>query len=477
MKETDLYKAAASVVRALHEAGHEAFFAGGCVRDLVMGAAPADIDIATSATPDEVTALFPGAILVGAQFGVVIVRRDGRQFEVATFRADETYEDGRHPTAVRFTDAEHDVRRRDFTINGMFFDPVRETVIDTVGGRADIERKVVRAIGDPAARFAEDRLRMLRAVRFAARLAFEIEPATAAAIRAHAGQITDVSWERIGQELERQLVDPSRARALRLMDDLDLLDPILPEIAALKGVVQGKRFHPEGDAFDHTVLVMARLRVPPLPPRERAGARVEDRGLEQGRPSPPPSPPGGEGGRAAAMPWPLVLGALLHDIGKAPTFVERDGRITFYEHDVVGEAMARQVCHRLRQSRRTTETVAWLVRRHMAFLHVREMRPVTLKRLMRHEHFPLLLEVFRADALASGGDVSAYESVAAAYRDFLNEPPPTEPLVTGHDLIAMGLEPGPEFGRILQEIEDAHLEGRVTTRDEALALARRLAGG
>jgi poly(A) polymerase len=437
MEKMELRAAATEVVRDLHEAGHQAFFVGGCVRDLVMGVEPQDIDIATSATPEAVTALFPGSLLVGAAFGVVIVLRGGHMFEVATFRADHGYVDGRHPTAVSFTDAEGDVRRRDFTINGMLFDPETGAVVDCVGGRADIERHLVRAIGDPEARFGEDRLRMLRAVRFAARLGFSIDPATAAAIRTHAPAVTQVSWERIGQELERILTHTTRATALRLLDDLGLLAPILPEVVALKDVRQGKQHHPEGDAFDHTLLAVSFLR---------------------------------------DASWPLVLGTLLHDIGKAPTLAERDGRITFYEHNVVGEQMALTVCTRLRQSRRVTETVTWLVRRHMGFLHVREMRRATLKRLMREEHFPLLLELYRVDALASGGDLAAYQFVTEAYAAFRNDTTASRPapLVTGRDLIALGLPPGPEFGRILMAVEDERLEGRIRTRDEALALARRL---
>lgn len=423
------------VVRTLREAGHEALLAGGCVRDLLLGRIPKDYDVATSARPDEVLALWPKALTVGAAFGVVIVTEGAVQTEVATFRAESGYSDGRRPDAVRFTDAQEDARRRDFSINGMFLDPASGEVLDFIGGRADLDAGLIRAIGDPAQRFAEDHLRMLRAVRFAAELGFEIEAETAAAIASLADRIAEVSGERVRDELSRILTasPEGRRRGLERADELGLLSVVLPETAALKGTDQPATVHPEGDVFVHTLLCIEKLREPTFE---------------------------------------LALGALLHDVGKPRTFRMREGRMTFYRHQSVGERMARQVAARLRLSTLQRRRVAWLVKNHMLLMHADEMREAKLRRLFAHDGFEELAELYRADCLASGGTAEHYEQIMARYRALGEEEVHPEPLVTGHDLIALGAEPGPVFGQVLDRVYDAQLEGRVTTKEAALELAR-----
>jgi poly(A) polymerase len=425
------------VIRQLRGAGFEALLAGGCVRDRVLGRAPKDFDVATSARPAEVLALFPRALQVGAAFGVVIVCDGPTQVEVATFRAEGEYTDGRRPDAVTFTDARHDAQRRDFTINGMFLDPVGDTVVDYVGGRADLEARLIRAIGDPRRRFAEDHLRMLRAVRFAAELEFDIDPATADAIREMAPLVARVSGERVAAELARLLVaaPAGRRKALHLADELGLLAVILPEIEATKGVLQGPTVHPEGDVFVHTMLAVATLREPTFE---------------------------------------LALGMLLHDLGKARTALMRDGKWTFYGHEQLGEEMAREVCGRLRLSGAQTARITWLVRSHMKMMYVHEMRVSRLKRLMAEDGFEELAELWRADGLASGGTAEAYEALMARYRAMAQEEVKPRPLVTGADLIALGCVPGPLFREMLDELYDAQLEGRVAAKDDALDLARKI---
>lgn len=426
---------AESIIRRLREAGHEALLAGGCVRDMLLGRPPRDYDVATRARPDEILALYPKALTVGASFGVVIVADGPTQVEVATFRAESGYADGRHPDAVHFTDAREDARRRDFTINAMFFDPATGEVLDWTGGRADIEARLIRAVGDPRERFAEDHLRMLRAVRFAAELGFDLDPATAEAIRALAARITAVSGERVRDELARLLTAPpkGRRRGLELASNLGLVAVLLPEIKAMKGCAQGPDVHPEGDVWTHTCLAVEYLREPTFE---------------------------------------LTLGTVLHDVGKPPTFKMREGRMTFYGHPQVGTAITRAIARRLRLSRPQTERVAWLVEHHMRLIHVNEMREAKLKRLFAHDGFEELAELYRADCLASGGTAEEYESVMARYRALGREEVQPDPLITGRDLIEMGLAPGPAFGEILDKVYDAQLEGRARTRDEALALAR-----
>ncbi len=422
----------------LRRNGFEAYFAGGCVRDRLRGVPPKDYDIATNARPGAVQSLFPRHVAVGKAFGVIVVIGDEARVEVTTYRAEGAYSDGRHPDAVTFSDLETDVRRRDFTINGMMWDPETDRVIDLVGGRADLAAKVLRTIGDPAARFGEDRLRMLRAVRFACELGLAIDPTTAAAVRAAAPAIAPVSAERIREELKRILVAPGRETGLALLRDLGLLAVILPEVAALAGVPQPPEFHPEGDVFTHTALCLRHLERPT---------------------------------------WELALATLLHDIGKPGTLTVTD-RIRFNEHDREGAAEARAVCDRLKLSNDEKERVTWLVEKHMVFKDVQRMRTGTLKRLLGHPFFADLLAMHKADRLASRADLSNHDFCVAKLRELPADALRPKPILTGHDLMALGLTPGPRLGALLRELEDAQLEGTVTTREEALALARsRLGAG
>jgi len=437
MKEpTDCKRVATEIVRELQSRGYEAYFVGGGVRDMIRGEPPTDIDIATSATPDDVKSIFKHSKLVGAHFGVVIVVQDHVQVEVATFRADGDYADGRRPEKVTFTDAEGDVRRRDFTVNALLYDPITDEIIDRVGGRADIEAKVIRAIGEPRERFAEDHLRLLRAVRFAARLEFDIEPRTADAIRDLAEKIKLVSAERIAEEMKKILVNPGRERGIRLMEELGLLRHILPEVSDMVGVEQPPNLHPEGDLFEHVMLMLSHL---------------DD-----------PSPE-------------LAWGALLHDIGKPKTIVYED-RIRYPGHEAVGARLASDVCHRLRMSRESRDTIAYLVKRHMGFKDVQNMRLGTLKKFLGHPSFAELLALHRVDALASGGDLTYHDFCVQKIEELGEERVKPEPLITGHDLIELGLEPGPRFSQILSTIQDEQLDEKLTTREQALARARKLAG-
>ena len=425
----------------LAEAGHEAYLVGGCVRDIVLGREPSDYDVSTDATPERVVALFPGSLTVGAKFGVVVVVEQGIQVEVATFRSDISYSDGRHPDRVVYShSAADDVRRRDFTINGLLMDPRTGEVIDLVGGRADLDARLVRAIGDPELRFAEDKLRMLRAIRFAARFGFAIELTTFAAIRRLAPEISQVSAERVRDELTRLLTEGSARRGFELLDASGLLPAVLPEAARMKGVEQPPEFHPEGDVWIHTRIMLE--------------------------------------GLAAGGPETLAWGVLLHDVGKPPTFTPASGpgtRIRFDNHTEVGAAMAEAICRRLRFSNASTDQIVSLVRNHLRFIDVPRMRPATLKRFVRLPRFEEHLELHRLDCLSSHGKLDAYEFV----RRFLAETPPEEVrpprLVSGDDLKAFGLPPGPLFGKILAAVEEAQLEGRVKTREEALELLQTMA--
>ena len=428
---------AESVIARLRAAGHEALLAGGCVRDLLLGRPPKDYDVATSARPKQVQALFEKTVAVGAAFGVVVVIDGALQIEVATFRSDAGYTDGRRPDHVTFTDARHDALRRDFTINGLFLDPQSGEVIDHVGGRSDLEARIIRAIGQPRDRFAEDHLRMLRAVRFAADLGFCVESGTAAAVRELAPKVALVSGERVAAELERILtvLPAGRRRGLELMDSLGLMKVLLPEIDAMHGTMQGLPHHPEGDVFTHTILCVEFLREPTFE---------------------------------------LAMAGLLHDLGKPPTAAVREGRRTFYGHERVGEDLARQVCNRLRLSTLQTRRVTWLVRSHMKLMCCDEMREARLKRLFAEDGFEELAELWRADCLASGGTAEAYEDLMARYRALGREEVKPAPLVTGHDLIRMGLAPGPLFRQVLEQVYDAQLEGRATSKEDAVALARQI---
>ncbi len=429
-------ESARDLVQRLRAAGHVAYFAGGCVRDLVLGKEPKDFDIATDARPEEVQKIFRRTYAVGAHFGVIVVLENDWQFEVATFRSDGVYLDGRRPSDVHFSSPEEDAARRDFTINGMFFDPVANEVIDFVSGRADLEAKTIRAIGAPAQRFAEDRLRLLRAVRFATTLQFEIEPATWNALLAAAPSIGQISAERIREELVRIFLSPQRARGWDLLDASGLMRAILPELEAMKGCEQPPQFHPEGDVFRHTRLMLELL-------------------PEQ-------------------VSLPLVFSVLFHDIGKPPTaMVDETGRIRFNGHDRIGAEMTEAIMERLRFSRADIETTVEAVRQHMVFKDVPNMRVAKLKRFMARPHFEDELELHRVDCASSHQMLDNYEFLQGKREEFANEPIIPPPLLRGDDLIALGLKPGPRFGEILEAAETRQLEGELRNREEALAWVKR----
>ena len=424
---------ARSIVERLRAAGHAAYFVGGCVRDLLLGRVPKDFDVATAARPAELLSMFRGANNVGAHFGVVLVHEDGAQVEVATFRADLEYRDGRHPEGVRFeTEPREDVLRRDFTINALLLDPVTGEIMDFVGGRADLDAGVIRAIGDPLCRFREDHLRLLRAVRFAARLGFTIEPETFAAIRSLAPLIQSVSAERIRDEVVRILTEGGAKRGFELLDSTRLLREILPEIEALKGVEQPPEFHPEGDVWTHTLIMLDGLREPSIE---------------------------------------LSLGVLLHDVGKPATFRIAE-RIRFDGHVEKGVEIAHRLLTRLRFPQSTIDAAEALIANHMKFSEVMRMRESTLKRFMRVPEFDEHMELHRLDCLSSHGSLDNYEFLRRKRTGIPPEVLKPARLVTGRDLIEAGYKPGPGFGVVLDEIEDAQLEGRIATREDGLALAR-----
>ncbi|MBK1833878.1 CCA tRNA nucleotidyltransferase [Roseibacillus ishigakijimensis] len=434
----DLKQTARRVAHRLLEAGHETYFAGGCVRDQLLGQEPKDYDLATSATPDEVQALFKNTNAIGAHFGVILVKEKGHHLEVATFRHDGSYRDGRRPDSVTFTNAREDARRRDFTINGLFQHPLTGAIEDYVGGQEDLEKKVLRAIGDPAQRFQEDALRLLRAVRFAVRTGFTIEEVTWQAMQEHAPLLARISPERIRDEFSRILTDCHRAHGLQLLLDSGLLGHFLPEALPLVGCEQPPQWHPEGDVYNHTKIALDLL--------------PDDAPLE------------------------LCLGVLLHDIGKPPTYSwdEKDQRIRFSGHDAVGAEMSEEILRRLRYSNETIARVREMVARHMHFMHVQEMRTAKLKRFMARPTFPLELQLHKVDCESSNGFSDNYEFLRKKQEEFANEPIIPKPLVTGRDLIARGLQPGPEFGTILEEIQTRQLEGELKTREEGLRLLQQL---
>jgi putative nucleotidyltransferase with HDIG domain len=452
---------AISTVRTLRDHGQKAYFVGGCVRDLLLSREPADYDVATDATPEQVMAIFPEAYAVGAQFGVVLVpvpgdiasnvstekKNDGRDVagyvsakanlvEVTTFRSDVGYSDGRHPDQVVFTkDPREDVQRRDFTINGLLLDPISNEVLDYVGGRNDLEARIIRTIGNPEQRFGEDKLRMLRAVRFAARFDYTIEPSTLKAIQKLASQIHQVSHERVRDELTKMLTEGHARSAFLLLDQTGLLHQVLPEIEAMKGVEQPPQFHPEGDVFVHTLLLLEKLPHPCSPT--------------------------------------LAWGCLLHDVGKPPTFRVAPDRIRFDEHVEVGVRMAEEICRRLRFSNDATHQILALVDNHMRFADVQRMKDSTFKRFVRMPRFTEHLELHRIDCQASHGDLTLYNYT----RDKMAAMPAAairpSPLITGEDLIAAGYKPGPRFKEILTAVEDGQLEGRLHNREQAMALVAR----
>ena len=422
-----------SVIRRLREHGYQALLVGGCVRDLLLNREPKDYDVATDARPDRIVAMFPRAGLVGAQFGVVLVREEDAVIEVATFRSDLQYVDGRRPEGVRFESSpREDALRRDFTINGLFLDPISGENFDYVGGTDDLRAGVIRAIGDPLQRFQEDHLRLIRAVRFAARLRFSIEPLTFSGLRTLAPAIRRVAPERVRDELLRILLEGGARYGFELLDASGLLQEILPEVSAMKGVEQPPEFHPEGDVWTHILMMLD--------------------GLDH------PSPA-------------LAMGVLLHDVGKPPTFRVAD-RIRFDGHVEVGVRMAREILTRLKFSSDDTEQALALVENHMKFRDAGRMRGSTLKRFLRLPRFDEHLALHRLDCLNSNGKLETWEMLRQKLADTPPEQLKPPPLLTGNDLIAAGFQPGPRFGEVLSAIEDAQLEGSITTRAEALALAR-----
>ncbi len=449
---------AAEIVRKLRQRGHQAYLAGGCVRDLLLSREPADYDVATDATPQQVMQIFPQTFAVGEQFGVVLIpdtngattaiangatgvlarqgERSHAAVEVATFRSDVGYSDGRHPDEVRFTkDPREDVQRRDFTINGMLLDPATSEILDFVGGREDLQTGIVRAIGDPERRFAEDKLRMLRAVRFAARFDYRTDLATMAAIKKLAPQIHQVSCERVREELTKMLTEGRARRAFELLDTTGLLPEVLPEIAAMKGVEQSPEYHPEGDVFVHTLLLLDKL----------------------------------QAGCSKTLAW----GALLHDVGKPPTFRVAPDRIRFDGHVEVGVKMAAEICRRLRFSNDETDQILALVDNHMRFADVQRMKQSTMKKFLRLPAFDEHLELHRLDCLSSHGQLDAYDFSREQLRSMPPESIRPTPLITGQDLIEAGYEPGPRFKEVLSAVEDAQLEGRLASREAAMEYVRR----
>jgi poly(A) polymerase len=424
--------AARSIVERLRAKGFEALYAGGCVRDRLLGLTPHDYDVATNARPEQVEALFPRTVPVGVQFGVIIVLEQGAEIQVATFRGDGTYHDGRHPESVRYTDAEGDSRRRDFTVNGLFLDPIEERILDFVEGRRDLESRLLRAIGNPSERFAEDKLRLLRAVRFATTLGFEIDPDTWREILVWSPEIHAVSAERIREELVKILLSPNRLRGFDLLDESGLLRQVLPEMEALKGCDQPPEFHPEGDVFVHTRLMLSML--------------------------------------APDASLPLVLSVLFHDIGKPSTrVVDETGRIRFNGHEGVSAGMTLRLLQRLRFPNEVIDAVIPAVRLHMSFKDVPNMRVATLKRMMARPTFEEELELHRVDCLASHGMLDNHAMLIAKREEFGREPLIPEPLISGHDLIALGMKPGPEFAEMLMSVQTRQMEGTLNTREEALA--------
>jgi len=427
-------KAARRIVEKLRLHGHEAFFAGGYIRDTLLRRKPGDIDIATSARPEEVLRIFPRSVRIGARFGVVQVRMYRCAFDVATFRSEGPYQDGRHPSHVDFTGPKQDALRRDFTINGLFFDPIAGRLIDYVGGAADLRRGIVRTIGTPLERFREDKLRMLRAVRFACALHFRIAEETHEAIRQLAPAILEVSWERIRDEVLHILTGPMPGRGLDLLHDTGLLLHILPEVEAMRGVSQPEAFHPEGDVYIHTRRTLDLLR----------------------KPSPV-----------------LAMAAMLHDVGKPLTVSLQEDRIRFNRHAEVGAQLSDTICRRLRMSNDETGRIVELVRCHLHFLNIRSMRRGTLKRFLNTPHFEDHLELHRADCLSSHGDLDAYRFALEKYEEWKSASPLPPRLITGHDLIDMGYSPGPAFSKILLAIENLQMEDPALTRDKALECVRR----
>lgn len=424
------------IARRLSDAGHVTYFAGGCVRDLLLGKEPKDYDIATSATPDEVIALFPKADPIGAHFGVILVREKGLPFEIATFRHDGSYHDGRHPASVTFSTPEEDAKRRDFTVNGLFQKPETDEIIDFVHGQDDLNTHTLRAIGDPQERFQEDALRLMRAIRFAITLGFKIEQKTWNAVCDTALLLEKISMERIRDEFSQILLSPNRARGFDLLTESGLMRYIVPEIYDLIGCEQPPQWHPEGDVYTHTRIMLDMLDDQPT--------------LE------------------------LALGVLLHDIGKPPTFTydEADDRIRFNGHDRVGTEMAEKILRKLKYSNKTVESACAMVSNHMNFMNVQHMRTAKVKRFMSRPTFEDEMELHRVDCASSNGFTENYDFLRGKQKEFAAEPLIPEPLITGKDLIDLGMKPGPEFKAILTAIQTEQLEGKINSRDEAITYVK-----
>ncbi len=426
---------AIEVVRRLRTAGFQSLWAGGCVRDLILGQVPADYDIATDATPEQVIAVLPyRTVPVGISFGVVRVldpRHHGIEVEVATFRSDGAYVDGRRPESVVFGSPQLDAERRDFTINGMFLDPLSDEIIDYVGGQEDLKRRLLRAIGEPEERLREDKLRVLRAIRLAARFQLQIEPKTEAALRSMAGDVVAVSAERIAQELRRMLVHPTRVRAMNLALDLGVVAAILPPVVLMRGLFQGTPMQPEGDLWDHTMLVLSLL----------------------------PDDPS----------FTLAFAALLHDVGKPKSIKLDGGRPRFPNHEQAGARIAAQLCRGLKLSNAERERITWLVAHHQDLGEARKLRESKLKRILAEPGIDELLAIHKADALASIGLTEDIDYCEYYLRELPSGPIDPPPLVTGHDLVSHGLEPGPAFGGILDQIREAQLDGQIHSKRKALA--------
>ncbi len=433
---------ARDIVATLQQAGFAAFWVGGCVRDFLLGREPQDFDIATDAKPESVEKLFAKTIPVGKKFGVIIVVAGGQQFQVATFRAEAEYQDGRRPEKVVFANAEADASRRDFTVNGLFYDPLTNKIHDWVGGETDLRAKIIRTIGRPEERFGEDHLRMLRAVRFAAQLDFEIEPETFAAIKTLASKIKIISAERVRDELLKVFLPPHAARGLVLLRDSGLLEHVLPELAATVGCEQSPDYHPEGSVFNHIRLMLEKLPAQPSPSDDSSAAG----GLE-------------------LLPWAV----LLHDIAK-PVTAAKDlatGKIHFYGHEKVGAEMAEMILQRLKFPNRPTEEIVAAVRHHMQFKDVKLMRKATLRRLLLRETFPLELALHRLDCLGSSGNLENYNFLLEQAEELKNQPQIRPALLTGDDLMALGVRPGKELGALLAEIRELQLADELKTPAEA----------
>lgn len=420
---------ATEIVRKLNAAGFLAYFAGGCVRDLMMNQTAKDYDVATTASPDEVIRLFEKTVPVGKQFGVVLVLMEGHPFEVATFRREGPYRDGRHPESVSFTTPEEDAKRRDFTINGLFFDPIKRKIIDYVGGKKDIEAKLIQTIGDSTERFEEDRLRMLRAIRFSANLNFQVEPKTWATIKQLRKNIHSVSQERIRDELVKMFTRPNAGLALELLSESGLLAEILPEIEAMKDVQQPPEYHPEGDVFIHTKMLMDQLTDPTVV---------------------------------------LAFGALLHDVGKPGTYSDAGGKIHFYNHPMIGSEIARNLLIRLRFSNREITDILSCIENHMKFANVREMRVGKLKQFIARDNFETELELHKIDCLASHGKLDLYHFLHEQVEHFKKEELKPKPLLNGHDLIGLGVKPSPQMKEILDEAYALQLEDKIQSKSDAL---------